>query len=209
MKLVNAPVGACVFDSVGFSQVGTAAQAVQAAVRCQGFGGYLGSVTPARLASVLATGLGFFAYTYGGEWRNGPARTVAWMNALQLPPGALVACDVENITDTSDAGALASLQQIRAWANGVTAAGFLAALYTAPPQPFTGDELGALPVTRYIASAGLLQDRRGKEWTEPTHCGYVLRQVAPSVDAFGWGYPVDFSQVGQDRKGRGLPWVVA
>lgn len=204
MKVEAANVGARVVDSLPFSTSGTAEQAV--ALKCSGvdgFAGYLGAMTPARLLAVLSAGLAFIPVTFGGEYEDGAADEVAQLKALGIPAGASVFLDMEGMKAfKSDPAVLIS--KVNAWADAIAAAGYIPCLYVGVPQPLTSDELWKLHVKGYWRGQGSVRDRNGA-LAEPTGCGWMMTQAWPSVTRAG--VLVDCNQVGQDYKERVPMWV--
>lgn len=161
MKAETAFVGARAVDSYPFSLGGTPEQA--AALKRTGVDcliGYLGAMTPARLAAVLAAGLAFMPVTTAGEYEDGGADEVAQLRTLGIPPGATVWLDLEGLkawrTDP-----VALIAKINAWADAITAGGWMPGLYVGAPQPLTSRELYALRVVRYWWGLGKPIDRTG------------------------------------------------
>ena len=192
-------VGSRVVDSLPFSQGGNVQQAV--CLRGTGvdaFAGYLGAVTPAILAAILTSGMGFIPVTFGGAYNAGPGPTVAQLYALSIPRGATVFLDMEG-PGAFKADPVALIGLVNAWADGMAVAGFIPGLYAGVPQPLTSDELWKLRVSRYWKGQGSLRDRNGA-LAEPTGCGFCMTQVWPS--AVRAGILVDHNIVGQDFKGR-------
>lgn len=204
MRAEAATVGARVVDSLPFSQGGTAAQAAALkASGVDGFAGYLGAMTPARLAAVLAAGLAFIPVTFGGEYEDGPLDEIAQLKALGIPAGASVFLDMEGLkafkTDPTKL-----IGMVNAWADGIAAAGYTPCLYVGVPQPLTSDELWNLRVKGYWRGQGSVRDRNGA-LAEPTKCGWMMSQAWPSVVRAG--VLVDCNQVGQDYRERVPMWV--
>lgn len=193
------PVGSRVVDSLPFSQGGTAEQAV--CLRGSGvdaFAGYLGAVTPAILASILASGMGFIPVTFAGAYSVGAAPTLAALATLSIPRGATVFLDMEG-TNAFKMDPVELIGKVNAWADGVSAGGYVPGLYVGVPQPLTSDELWKLRVSRYWKGQGSLRDRYNN-LAEPTGCGFCMTQMYPSVVRAG--VLVDHNIVGQDFKGR-------
>lgn len=209
MKVENAFVGARGVDSLPFSQGGTAAQANALVARgVDFFVGYLGAMNPARLGYILSAGLAFMPVTFAGEVFDGADDEIAQLKALGIPAGVTVWLDVEGQkTFATPVDELARL--INDWAAKISAAGYVAGLYIAPPQPFTGPELAKLAVTRYWNSAGRVQDRNGKIWDEPEGIGFCMRQGYPQGFFRDTGVFVDPDIIWADRKGRVPTWVRA
>ena len=208
MKVAPSFVGAVVVDSLPFSQGGTSAQAL--ALRQAGahaLAGYLGAMTAARLAGILAAGLAYIPVTFAGEYNDGPADEVGQLRALGIPAGASVFLDVEGLT-AFKADPAALIAKINAWADGVAAAGYVPCLYVGVPQPLTSDELWSLRVRGYWRGQGSIRDRKNA-LAEPTGCGWMITQMFPSRNL---GTPptwVDCNMIGADYKGRTPQWVVA
>lgn len=205
MKVEQAFVGARGCDSLQFSQFGTAAQAV--AMKANGvdlFIGYLGAITPARLAFILAAGLAFMPVTFGGAYENGPLDEIAELKALAIPAGTSVWLDMEGLKAFhTDPATLISM--IDAWADGIAAAGWMPCLYLGNPQPLTSAELHALHVVRYWKGQGRTVDRNGPLSLAEPYNGWCITQMWPSVS---WGPWVDLNMVGADYKSRLPAWVV-
>lgn len=210
MKTVPASVGARCVDSLPFSQAGTAQQAAAlAASGVDGFIGYLGCMTAARLQSVLNAGMAFMPVTIAGEYNDGPQDEVGQLRALGLPYGCTVWLDLEGMTAWStDPKVL--IGKIDAWADGIAAAGYMPGLYVGAPQPLTGDELYALRVKRYWLGQGRCVDRYGKD--AYPKCGWCLRQDwHGQTNGLVWrdtGILVDTNAVQCDHMGRLPAWVV-
>ena len=209
MRVENAFVGARGVDSLPFSQGGTAAQAKALAARgVDFFVGYLGCMNAARLGYVLDAGLAFMPVTLAGEVFDGADDEIAQLKALGIPAGVTVWLDVEG-KKTLDVPLAELTDKINAWASKVAGAGYVAGLYIAPPQPFTGPELAKLAVTRYWNSAGRIQDRNGRIWDEPEGVGFCMRQGYPQGFFLDTGVFVDPNMVLADRRGRVPTWVRA
>lgn len=205
MRSEKAPVGAVVVDSLPFSMGGTPAQA--AALKARGVSalvGYLGVITPARVAMVLDAGMAFIPVTLAGEYDDGPNDELAQLKALGIPSGATVFLDLEGMKAfKSDPVQLAA--KIDAWAMAILAAGYIPGLYVGVPQPFTSQELWSLKVQRYWRGQGSVRDRKN-DLAEPSGCGWCMTQMFPSVT---WGNVlVDANMVGQDYRGRVPTWCV-
>lgn len=195
----SVPVDSRVADSLPFSQGGTPKLAAGlAASGVDAFAGYLGAVTPAILAAVLTSGMGFIPVTFGGAYNNGFADELAQLRNLGIPGGATVFLDMEGLAAAHE-DPVTLIGKVNAWADGITAAGYLAGLYAGVPQPLTSDELWKLRVSRYWKGQGSLRDRNN-QLAEPTGCGFCMTQMYPSVVRAG--VLVDCSMVGQDFKGR-------
>ena len=208
MKVEPAHVGAVVVDSLPYSQGGTDAQAIGLkAAGVAAMAGYLGVVSAARLAGILAAGLAFIPVTLAGEYNDGPNDEIAQLHALGIPLGASVFLDLEGLSAfKSDPVALAA--KVNAWADAIAAAGFVPCLYVGVPQPFTSAELYALRVRGYWRGQGSIRDRMNV-LAEPTSAGWMMTQVYPSRNAGNPATWVDFNMIGQDYKGRVPQWVVS
>jgi len=193
-----APVGSRLVDSVHLVTAGEAV-ALKAA-GADGVGQYLGSVTAAGVQAITDAGLGFVPYTYADAW-DGP-KTVAELVALGVPKGVVVVLDVEGLAATL--GAAYVIGRINAWAEALSAAAFVPALYVGAGCLLSSDELEALAVFRYGKGMSRLVDRNG-ELAEPSS-GWAFVQAYPSGQC--GGVLVDFNIVGTDYKRRPLIWSV-
>lgn len=205
MKIINAPVGKIVVDSLPFSQTGTASQA--AAFKANGVVGvalYLAVASNTRLKLVLDAGLGAYGVTLAGQY-GGPA-SVSQAQAIGFPKGSSLFLDVEGLT-AFHTDPLELIKKIEAWAAAVVAAGYKAGIYVGSPQPLTEDELWKLAgITLYWRGQGSIRDRFNK-LSEPTKCGWCLTQAYPSQPM--GGTIIDANMVGQDYLGRILTLVTA
>ncbi len=211
MKTQQASVGARGVDSLPFSQGGTAEQA--RALKCSGvdfFIGYLGAMTPARLALVLSAGLAFMPVTFASAYSNGAADEIAQLRALGIPAGTSVWLDLEGLA-AWHAHPATVMAQLKSWADAINAAGWMACLYVGAPQPLTGPELYSLPFVRYWLGIGRCVDRNGDD-AYPA-CGWCMRQDwHGQKSGMMWrdtGVFVDTNSVQCDHKGRLPAWVVA
>lgn len=211
MQTESVFVGARLVDSEPYSEGGTEAQAnALAASGVEGFIGYLGAMNATRLGYILNAGLGFMPVTFADAFDGNIA--VARAQALGLTPGCTVWLDIEGkkLLDLP-------FEQVRAscinWCTPVAAAGFGLGLYVGSPQPFTGDELGALPFNRYWCAPSRVIDRTGHIWDCPTNhgqpIGFCMRQQWPQGNWKDTGVFVDVNIVGQDYKARTPSWVRA
>lgn len=203
MIVETARATAVVIDSLPFSQGGTATQATalaQSGVDC--FVGYLGAMTPARLAIVLEAGMAFMPVTFGGAYENGPLDEVAQLQMLEIPPGVSVWLDLEGLK-AYHTDPLKLTMLINAWADVIAAKGWMPCLYVGCPQPLTSVELHALHVVRYWKGQGRCVDRNNA-LAEPTN-GWCMTQMFPSVTRAG--VLVDGNMIGQDYKARTPSWV--
>lgn len=205
MRVENAKTGAVVADSLPFSQGGTVEQAkALKAAGADAFAGYLGAMTPGRLAAVLGAGLAFIPVTFAGEYNDGPNDELEQLKGLGIPVGATVFLDLEGLAAfKSDPVGLAT--KIDAWATALLGSGYVPGLYVGVPQPFTSQELYTLKVQRYWRGQGSIRDRNDA-LAEPA-CGWCMTQMWPSHSRGGvW---TDSNMVGQDYKARVPSWVVA
>ncbi len=205
VKIISAPIGRIVVDSLPFSQSGTPGQAV--ALKADGvFGvaGYLGVISYQRVLSILDAEMGFWAVTTAGQYDGG--MTVKQMQGLSMPRGATAFLDVEGLAAFhADIPGLTA--KINAWGRAVKAAGFIPGLYVGVPQPFTSDELWKLYVQVYWKGQGSVRDRNNA-LAEPTKCGFSVSQMYPSVVRAS-SVLVDVNIVGQDYLGRTPTMVIA
>jgi hypothetical protein len=211
VKVRPAFPGARVVDSYPYSLGGTPAQAkALAASGVEGFVGYLGAMTPARLAAILDAGLAFMPVTTAGEYADGAADELAHLKALSIPAGATVWLDLEGPKAwASDTDELAA--KINAWAKAIKAAGYMPGLYVGAPQPFTGPQLYALAVERYWLGIGRCIGRDGLD--AYPKCGWCMRQDWHAQgNGTLWkdtGVLVDTNAIQADHFGRLPAWVVA
>lgn len=207
MRTESAPIGSVVIDSLPFSQAGTQDQAN--GLRAAGVHGvavYLGVVNAARVAMVLAAGMGCFGVTLAGAYNAGPGPTVASLKALGLPQGSHVFLDMEGqAAFAMDPAKLIGL--VNAWADGVRAAGYKPGLYVGAPQPLTSAELWSLHVELYWKGQGRCVDRKNA-LAEPTG-GWAMDQKWPSRNIGSPAVWVDMNMTGQDYKTRTLVWAKA
>lgn len=211
MKVATASVGARGVDSLPFSTSGTAEQA--RALKASGidfFVGYLGAMTPARLAAVLAAGLAFMPVTLAGEYNDGADDEIAQLRALGIPAGTSVWLDLEG-TAAFGAEPVALSAKINAWADKIAAGGWMPCLYVGAPQPFTSKELYSLRCVRYWLGIGRCVDRFGDD-AYPA-CGWCMRQDWHGQKlGMVWrntGVLVDTNSIQCDHRGRLPAWVVA
>lgn len=209
----TAYVGARGVDSLQFSQGGTQAQAE--ALKRTGidfFVGYLGAMTPSRLALVLGAGLAFMPVTFATEYKDGAADEIAQLKALGVPAGVSVWLDLEGL-DAWNMPAHQLMALIEAWARDITAAGWMACLYVGAPQPLTGQQLYALKgIVRYWLGIGRCISLNGLD--AYPDCGWTMRQDWHNQGSHGlnWrgtGIYVDTNSIQCDHKGRLPKWVVA
>lgn len=194
MKTQKAEVGGRYIDSLGFSQAGTATQAVALkASGIDGVFGYLGVINPARLKYVLDTGMSFMAVTLASGYDG--ATSVKQVQALGLPKGCTVWLDLEGKNAFAmDPKIL--IQKINDWATAIIAAGYEPGLYVGSPQPLTSSELYHLKVVRYWNALSRESDRLGA-LAEP-QCGWCVWQMNPSRVWRNSGVFVDINIVGAD-----------
>ena len=215
MKVEVVPVGSRLVDSYPFSIGGTKTQA-EALKRTavDGLIGYLGHMTPQRLAYVLDAGLGFVPVTKAGEYEDGPQDEVGQLQALGLPKGTHVFLDLEGLK-AFHTDPLILKAKINAWGDGIMKAEFLPCLYVGAPQPLTGPELYSLKVYRYWLGIGRCRDRLNDD--AYPDCGWCIRQDwhgNPEPGRPGgmyWrdsGVFVDTNSVQRDHRGRLPSWVV-
>ncbi len=197
-------------DSLPFSQGGTAAQA--AALKATGvdcFIGYLGAMNAARLGYILDAGLAFMPVTYAGEYIDGAADEIAQLKALGLSPGVTVWLDLEGMK-AFKTPVVELAAKINAWADAISAAGYMPGLYVGSPQPFTSFELYALRVKRYWWGLGRCSDRNGM-LAEPS-CGWcMVQQFHGEKLGMMWkdtGVFVDTNGIGKDYHSRSPAWVI-
>jgi hypothetical protein len=206
VKLVQAPVGARLIDSLPFSRGGTALGAkALATAEVDGVALYLGAATPVQVNACLDAGLGMVGVTFGGAYDG--AAAVRQAEALGMPPGWPIFLDLEG-PDAFKTPISELTRKVVDWVAPVRAAFFLPCLYVGVPQPFTSEELWKLPVVRYWKGQGLARDRFGNA-VEPDVCGWTMTQMWPSQ--LCGGILVDHNMVGHDyaNGGRTLPWAVA
>lgn len=210
MKVEAAFVGARVVDSLPFSQGGTAAQACALkASGVDGLVGYLGAMSPPRLAAVLGAGLSYMPVTFAGEYKDLAADEIAQLTALSIPAGATVWLDLEGLEAYhTDPNKLIAL--INGWGSAIAGAGWMPGLYVGAPQPLTSAELYSLQVVRYWWGLGRCVDRYG-QLAEPT-CGWCMKQqFHGEPNGMMWkdtGVFVDTNGVEKDYRGRAPAWVV-
>lgn len=210
MKIEPAFVGARVVDSLPFSQGGTLAQACALkATGVDGLVGYLGAMTPARLASVLDAGLSFMPVTFASEYKDGAADEIAQLLVLGIPKGATVWLDLEGLEAYhTDPPKLIAL--INGWASAIAGAGWMPGLYVGAPQPLTSAELYSLKVVRYWWGLGRCVDRNNA-LAEPS-CGWCMKQqFHGQATGMMWkntGVFVDTNGVEKDYQGRSPTWVI-
>lgn len=223
MKVEKAFPGARGVDSYPFSVGGTAAQAAALATSgIEFFVGYLGPMTPERLAMILDNGLAFMPVTFAAEYKDGAADEIAQLTALGIPKGCTVWLDMEGI-DAWNMDIVKLTALIEAWASAIVAAGYIAGLYVGAPQPFTGKQLYALKnITRYWLGQGRCVSK--PTTTEQSrdaypNCGWCMRQdwhnnpnAAQGVKGgMLWkktGVLVDTNAIQADHQGRLPTWVV-
>ncbi len=212
MKSVTAFPSARVIDSLPYSQGGTAAQAL--ALKATGVDavvGYLGAMTPARLAFTLAAGLAFMPVTLAAEYKDGAADEIAQLKALAIPANTTVWLDLEGLNAwNTPADQLIAL--IEAWAADVVKAGYIAGLYVGAPQPLTGKQLYSLKgITRYWLGIGRCIGKDGLD--AYPQCGWCMRQDwHGQPNGMMWkntGVFVDGNSTQADHQGRLPNWVVA
>lgn len=206
MRVATAHVGACIVDSLPFSQTGTFVEA-QNLVRlgADGLAGYLGVINKQRLNNLLAAGLAFIPVTLAGAYNDGANDELAQLKALGIPKGATVYVDMEGLI-AFKTEPQRIIYAMDSWANAIKTAGYIPGLYVGSPQPLTSEELWKLKVERYWKGQGSCRDRNG-DLAEPRGCGWGMTQMWPSVTA--GGVLVDWNMVGADYLSRMPSWVVA
>jgi hypothetical protein len=159
---------------------------------------YLGAVTAASIANVLAAGLGFVPVTYASaiDAPGAGATTVAQLHALGIPHGCCVFLDIEGAGTLADPAGL--IMRVNAWCDVVASAGYVPGVYIGSPQPLTTEELTGLHAVRYWRAPARVVDRHGA-LAEPA-AGWCAYQAWPSRDWAGVWVDVDFCF--QDFKGR-------
>lgn len=172
-----------------------------------GVAGYLGSITAARVAVILAAGMAYLPVTFAGEYSDGPNDEIGQLRMLNVPPGTSVFLDLEGMKAFREKPE-ELIAKINAWADGITAAGYVPCLYIGVPQPLTSAELYALRVRGYWRGQGSIRDR-SNALAEPTGCGFMITQMYPSRNLGEPATWVDCNMIGQDYKGRVPCWVVA
>ena len=155
---------------------------------------YLGSITAAELALILASGLLCSFVTYADEFDGHQA--VAELTAIGIPPGVTIWLDVESVP----LSAAAVTVDINSWASAVVGIGaYQAGLYVGVDQPLSPSQLYALPqITRYWQSASNVPT--------PT-CGFCLCQRQPTIVLAGTNVDIDYA--GPDWEGRSCMMVAA
>lgn len=203
MKADPVPVGSLIVDSLSFSEGGTLEQAL--ALRAEGvrgFVGYLGAMTPQRVAWVMQAGMGYMPVTFAARYSGADA--VKQCIALGLPKGTTAWLDLEGQRAFSTPPA-ALMTTVNEWAEALLDAGYMPGLYVGSPQPFTSDELWRLSVQRYWLGQGVPRDRHGELATPK--CGWCLTQVWPSTTIAGMLVDVDVAA--HDSHNRAPVWAVA
>lgn len=208
MIVEPAEVGARGVDSLPFSQGGTASEAM--ALKAEGidfFVGYHTAMNTSRLSYILDAGLAFMPVTFGGSVAFDPGPSIRSLRALGIPSNTTVWLDLEG-KFLLDQPAQYWISKIQAWHSAHATEGYNTGIYVGSPQPFTGPELYALPVTRYWCAPSKVLDRNGVEWAGPA-CGWCMRQDWPSKMWRQSGVFVDVDHIGQDYRSRVPNWVVA
>jgi hypothetical protein len=205
MTLIVEPArpGVLAYDSLPFSKGGTPVEAdafreAGAAVLFL----YLGVAAPFEMSAALNAGLGVMGVTLAGACDGQESAREA--QKLGLPAGVTLFLDLEGMK-AFHADPVALRSTLDGWARAVVAAGYVAGLYVAPPQPLTSDELYEMPFTRYWKGGGSIRDRYDA-LAEP-RCGWCCVQGYPSVDR--GGVLVDANLVTEDFYGRLPTWVRA
>jgi glycoside hydrolase-like protein len=155
---------------------------------------YLGDVTTSELLTVLDVGLlmGFVqhprcaALTAALGQVDGQ-HAVQEANALNLPDGVTLWCDLESWTGDA-------ISYVNEWSGIVTDAGFIAGLYVGyAAVPLTGVELAQLASTAYWRSIS--------EVPEPQGVGFCMTQLRPGDQMLG-ALEIDYDVCEADFKGR-------
>jgi hypothetical protein len=216
VRVVEAPPGSLVLDSLGFSEGGTLADA--RALRQTGASAvavYIDIVTAERIGFILQVGMAVVPVTFGRPPSRWDAdRDLSRMRALALPVGATVFLDVEGEEVMPDAVPVDQVKGgIATWAGKMRAAGEMPGIYVGEPQPLLGLELWELPVVRYWKGQGRCVDRRYRladgtyALAEPTGSGWNMVQAYPSV--VRGGIEVDLSITTADYLGRSIMWIAS
>ena len=208
MRVEPATPGAICYDSLQFSESGTAAQAAAfKANGAKGVYGYLGVINQTRVSYILDAGLAFLSVGLAGRF-EGPTM-VQQLKGLSAPPGLTTCMDLEGL-EAFHADPVAYAAKINAGAD-VLNVNFISALYVGSPQPFTSKELWELHVKGYWRGQGRIVDRFGPlSLAEPTNCGWWAYQAYPSIVVGGdvGGVLVDVDMISQDYLGRVPTWMV-
>lgn len=167
---------------------------------------YVGAIKKPEYELILRAGYGVMLVTFGGGFVDGKD-TVKRARELGYPEGATIWRDLEAETRTP----VTIIADVRAWANEVRAAGFIAGLYHGPGAQLTGLELQALPTTRYWDACSREVDRSGQT-TQPSR-GYCMIQLRPpNIKALGTmaraDLTVDLDVVQQDFRGDLPVWAI-
>ena len=172
---------------------------------CEYVGRYLPQMTVAEATLITSTtlptgakmGLVLFNFSRPNGWaptaalgNSDAARDVAQMRALGLPAGACIVFDLEGCHGPANS----TKAHLEAWAAGITAAGFLPALYVgAAPGGLDADGLYALKGIRsYVSSMSKIPT--------VTTRGFCAKQAYPGNVALPT-VTVDWSQAGHDFLG--------
>jgi hypothetical protein len=110
-----------------------------------------------------------------------------------LPPGSMIACDLEGVTPGTDHHVIA--RYATDWFHAVLTAGFLPELYVGWNAGLTPTELYALPFTRYWAAYNLNADE------EPAVRGVCMKQHEATLADGNLGIPYDTDVTRTDAKG--------
>jgi hypothetical protein len=197
MNVTRARVGALCADSLPFSEGGTLAQAQ--AMRADGIEaiyGYLGVINEERVGYALAAGMALMPVTLADRF-DGPF-AVTQLRALGVQSGATVCLDLEGRMIYQQ-GAEAAIQLVNRWADPVSIAGYVPALYVGVPQPLNSEQLWGLRVHGYWRGQGAA--------VEPARCGWWAYQAYPSQ--VRGGVLVDIDMLTEDYLGRVPTWCVA
>jgi Domain of unknown function (DUF1906) len=162
-------------------------------------GRYVTSLTAAELSDILRAELAVTFISYANSFD--PSDEIAALKALQIPKGAVVWLDVEDVKDDP----VTLSQRINTWAKAIQAAGYVAGLYVGAGVPLTSAELYALAVTRYWHSCSRVVDSHNNA-AEPI-CGWAMTQCSCEQQRAGVEVDIDFAYL--DYKGRGVTMVTA
>jgi hypothetical protein len=169
---------------------------------------YLGAVHPEELQAILGAGLALLMVGYSRRpgWQPTAALGVedgdnAVLHAQQagLPKGMTLYCDLEG--PASSTTAADCIAYVNAWADAVSAAGYIAGLYVGYGVPLTPQQLYQdLHVTAYWHSCSKVQNVAVR--------GYQMIQQAPG-NQMCLGVLVDFDVIQTDANGDTPHWLVS
>jgi hypothetical protein len=162
-----------------------------------------GNLTADEANIILAAGLGLAAVQHvksASSWApvagDGKAygETAASEAAIVgLPPGSMIACDLEGVTPGTDSQVVADYA--RAWHRAVSGAGFLPELYVGWHCGLTPAQLYDLPFARYWGAYNLDSDQ------EPAVRGICMKQHEATLADGNIGLPYDTDVTRTDAKG--------